>query len=615
MYIAERETGIDRRQIAISTLVLLLAAAILILHAGDTSLWEDEFYTVHHISGRLDQLLLDRELNWPPLYYLPLYVWMRLAGPHDVILRMTGVFYGLLGTTCFFQIGRRLGGRRTGWLAALLFATSSYTLYFLLELRGYALLLPLIGLVLWLHLRWLSHPTWRRALFYVVGLVALWYTQYAALIITVILGGHVLLTAPRRLLRWLPMPLVAAAAFLPLWGQFIEAMQVRAYVFAVNGTLPAYFLQGPEMMFRAYSGGQPVLFVMLILLVLGGLVLLMWRGPRSVRLTVLWLAGWGLAVPALAYLLRARVGLYTERYLTFTVPGLIVLLALGLGALPVPLRRIGVLLVLASAVFAWQPFHFRPAYSDSPPIRDLVRELADRLAPGEVLVVDPGCTCGDPLGWWYYESLYMPGGRAIPRVTDPADAPGGVWYLSRQGSRDAALQAAVADGRLYTEFWGPWYFIVEHYEAPPLVQGYRVGETIRFQGASFVPRGPYMPGDVLTVRTWWAVDAPPERDYSLGLHLLDASGRLVAQVDSGPVGDLTPGQTSAWQPGELYRDDRVLQIPWRVPMGRYVVLLFVYYWEDGLPLPLEEAAPQRDGGLLLGTAWVDTWAGYGILPH
>ncbi len=597
-------------RIWITTLILLLAAALLILHAGDLSIWEDEAYTVHHISGSFEQLFRDRELMWPPTYYLLLYPWMRLVGPYDVLLRLVGAGAGLLGTAFMFRAGRRLGSLWIGWLAALLFATSSYVLYFLLELRGYNLMLMFIALAIWMHLRWLAWPSWRRAVPYGLALIGLWYSQYAGLLVTALFGIHVLLSAPRRLPRWLAIALIVAAAYLPWWPTFIDASQVRANV--LTAELPSYFLQGPGMMVEAYSAGHPILFVILVIMTAGGIALLL-RQDRRRWVAVLWLLGWGVGVPAAAYVLRESAGLYTSRYLTFTIPGTILLLALGLGSLPDRARSISFALALALALFAWNPFAFRPSYSDSPPVRDLVREMAARLKPGEALVMDPGCNCGIPLIWWYYESLYMPGGRPIPRAEDPSDVAGGVWYLSRQGAQDAALRQAAGEGRLYTGFWGPWYFIAEHYEAPPLRSSYRVGEGIRFRGAAVTPERPYRPGDTLTVESWWAVDQPPNRDYSIGLQMLDGEGRLIAQTDGGPAGPFTPPQTSAWQPGTLYRDDRALQIPYQTPMGAYKLRLVVYFWEDGLPLPVVSPEGVEQDSLPLGAIWVDSWGGYNLL--
>jgi len=136
-----------------------------------------------------------------------------------------------------------------------------------------------------------------------------------------------------------------------------------------------------------------------------------------------------------------------------------------------------------------------------------------------------------------------------------------------------------------------------------------LGDALRFRGHS-IPTGTlYRTGDTLTVRTWWSVDAPLERDYSIGLHLIDSKGNLVAQVDSGPTGRFTPDRTSLWMPGEVYRDDRQLRIPWCLLTGSYQVRLVVYGWWDGGRLaPGDSPSHKPDDSLLLEPITVASFA-------
>ncbi len=589
-----------------TVLVLLVAATAIFSHVDDLSMWEDEMFSIQHASGSLELVFRDPELMWPPGYYLLLHPWMKVVGWNDLAVHTLGALLGMLAVACFFQAGRRLRSTWTGWLVALLVVTSNYTLYFFLEARGYSLVLLLGGLAVWMHLRWLNRPTRRRAIPYLLAIIGLWYVQYAGLLITAILGGHVLMAAPRRLQRWLALIAIVSLAYLPMWPQFFQAMRVRA---AITDSLPSYYLHGPEEVYRAYSAGHDLLLAVILALAAGGLYLLLRYRRREYSAAVLWLAGWGIGVPVFAYITRYDLALHTARYLMWTAPGLLLLAGLGLARLPRRWRWGAVALGLLLALLPWNPFAFRPAYSDSPPIRDLLRWLGPRFQPGDVLVTDPGCICGESLTWWYYQNLYFPGGRPIPRAADPGAVDGTVWYLSRQGSQDPALKAAVQAGRIETEFWGPWYFIVEHYEAPPLSPGFRLGDAVRYRGAAIDPAGPYRPGDTIRVESWWVVDRALNRDYSFSLQVIDEQGRLVAQNDSGPLGPFTPVQTSFWQPDRPYRDDRSVILPWGLSMGTYQLHLAIYYWEDGQRLPPEPGAPQHENCLLLATFRVISWAG------
>jgi hypothetical protein len=64
------------------------------------------------------------------------------------------------------------------------------------------------------------------------------------------------------------------------------------------------------------------------------------------------------------------------------------------------------------------------------------------------------------------------------------------------------------------------------------------------------------------------------------VHLVDASGRKVAQSDRQPGGVYYP--STLWRPGERLRDDHTLSLPADTPPGRYTLLVGLYALaEDG----------------------------------
>src|SRR4029079_1974972 len=79
----------------------------------------------------------------------------------------------------------------------------------------------------------------------------------------------------------------------------------------------------------------------------------------------------------------------------------------------------------------------------------------------------------------------------------------------------------------------------------------------------------------LTVTPSWDVRAAPAADYQVFLHVLDAAGRRVAQVDVAPGGaDFPP--TSAWQPGRQIAVPLPIALPPRLPRGDYRIALGLY---------------------------------------
>jgi len=585
--------GMDNRRKVVlwsSLGVLLISAFALISHADELSIWSDEMWSVFHSSKSVTQILLDRDVTWPFTYYLALHGWSRVASWNDFVLHAFGVFAGVLTVAFMIQAGRRLLSPTAGLLAALAFGTSSYALYFLLELRGYSLMLLTEAAFVYCYLRWRKNPSLRRSAVLWLSQVAMLYTQFILVVILMLAALHLLLTMPRRFLRWLIITLLTGVAFLPLLPQFLRGVNLRSTV-GDNGSLPSYFLYGFDSFYRAYSAHWDIWFAVLLGLV--GLGLL-WAVRRFGWLTLLWLLIWGVGIPLAAYIEREHFAAFTTRYLSFTMPAAFLLIGAGLAALPRRTYLIGAATLLILALAPWQPFDHRPKYSDYVPTRDFMREMARAFQPGDYLVVDPSLQNQvDSLEWWYYKTLYFPSGN-FQIAPDGAKAGRRVWYLVRQGSDHSAIAASVQQGRLMRSFWGPWYFIATLYEAPPLAQGIRFGDTMRFRGADVVRTPVVHAGDTLDVTLWWSTDEALKLNYSISMQLLDSSGRLITQVDRPPQGDGTPEQISTWQPNMLYLDHRRIEIPYHLADGQYRIELIVYqYWDNVRLMPETGASPDR----------------------
>ncbi len=73
------------------------------------------------------------------------------------------------------------------------------------------------------------------------------------------------------------------------------------------------------------------------------------------------------------------------------------------------------------------------------------------------------------------------------------------------------------------------------------------------------------------------------RDYSVGAFLFDGEGRVIQEVHGPP--DPTypvdaPWETSRWQVGEIYYEDREFETPYPLARQELELRLAVYYWEE-----------------------------------
>ncbi len=81
-------------------------------------------------------------------------------------------------------------------------------------------------------------------------------------------------------------------------------------------------------------------------------------------------------------------------------------------------------------------------------------------------------------------------------------------------------------------------------------------------------------GDTLPVRLVWSATVQPTRDYTLFVHLVDATGVPLAQNDRPPLNDFYP--TGAWEPGIWVEERYALHLPATIAPGEYRLISGLY---------------------------------------
>jgi mannosyltransferase len=233
---------------------LLVGAAALRLATLDVqSFWYDEAYvpvhTLHPSLGATLASVVHRE-NTPPLWYVVVWAWSRVAGTGEVALRLPSALAGVATVALAWGIGRELTGHRTTAVAtAALVAANPLLVWYSQEARAYALFVALAALATWCWLRADATPTpGRLAAFAASAAVAL-ATHYFA----VFLVAPMCLWLLRRRERWRMVASAVAAiaavgaALVPLalaqgghGTQWIGAWALASRLEAI----PQYYLTG-----------------------------------------------------------------------------------------------------------------------------------------------------------------------------------------------------------------------------------------------------------------------------------------------------------------------------------------------------------------------------------
>ena len=84
---------------------------------------------------------------------------------------------------------------------------------------------------------------------------------------------------------------------------------------------------------------------------------------------------------------------------------------------------------------------------------------------------------------------------------------------------------------------------------------------------------------------YWRARQKPDFDYSAFVHLVDGSGRMVAQDDHAP-GTQRHYSPTAWWPGDVIVDEYVITWPGQLAPGVYHFRIGVYNWITGERLPI-----------------------------
>ena len=101
---------------------------------------------------------------------------------------------------------------------------------------------------------------------------------------------------------------------------------------------------------------------------------------------------------------------------------------------------------------------------------------------------------------------------------------------------------------------------------------------------------------VLDVSLRWLPTQALGRDYSVFVHVLDRTGKLVAQADGPPAGGQWP--TRYWLAGIPVEDTRIVELPAGVPAGRYMVAAGLYRLDNGERLKASPEGPEPDSALV-----------------
>jgi 4-amino-4-deoxy-L-arabinose transferase-like glycosyltransferase len=142
--------------------------------------------------------------------------------------------------------------------------------------------------------------------------------------------------------------------------------------------------------------------------------------------------------------------------------------------------------------------------------------------------------------------------------------------------------------------WGALFNALSHPAAVdrPLARDVNLhaGDAIELVRYALVS-GSVSRGDDIRMTAHWRALAQPKSNYTVFVHLLDATGTLRAQKDSPPLNNARP--TSVWDAGEWLEDRYTVAVPDDARPGQYMLEIGLYDSATGTRLPLRDSAGNR----------------------
>jgi mannosyltransferase len=531
-----------------------------------------------------------------PLWFALFWAWQQAAGSSEFAARLLSILLMMLTLALVYRIGRRwFGGARGGLFAVGILGVNSYFFIYTLEIRPYPLVMLTAALSMWCFERWLARSTPRAAAAYGLTLALALYVHYFLAFLVAAQFLYLLLMAGltrARLVQFVGAAALGFALWLPWLPNFFSQLVVlrrlaeeagAVYGLGIGTTSTAEPTNAATLgrLVQIATNGIPVVYGAALLL--GILAALRGLIRRVYGLAL----AWALAVPAVALALNLVMAVYAQRYVSYLSIGLALAVGAALGSVQQRRLRLAALAVFIGAN-VW-------ALGGQLPVRIPYRDLFAAMSAeaGEVVYFTRAGE-DDPFVLWQVRAYLSPefqvildGDMSAVETARRAWFVTGDWFNPAVRADFERLESTHPVQMVLGQCSRAWCYLAQLMEAPPAAEPTRFGGVLPFRGADIDAVTP----EATRVRLWWQTDAPIRLDYSIGLHLRDSAGNLVAQSD-GAIAHygVETVQTSQMQPGRIYIDHRTLALPPGLPDGQYPLELVVYQSWDGLRLTLPSGA-------------------------
>jgi len=398
----------QKRAVGWLLILLIIGCWLRVWGVGRNDLWFDEVFARNlATSNSLWDIARNQGIGdlHPPLYFMLLHSWIRLAGDSPVALRMLSALAVMLAIPAYYHLARLLFEERAGRIALILAVLSPLPIYYGQEARNYSLSILFGTYAAWGLVALLRGKRYGAPL-YIAAAVAGMYAHYFNGLALAAVHLWIVLYAParRQWRRWLSADVVIALLFAPQLIQWVSQLQAISTSYWIPKPNPAAPIT--TLTFLLFGMTLPrIVDIIGIVVVIAALAIItldmVRRAPRRVR-PYWWLCIGTVIVMLLGVMAISliRSSIYLDKSFAVLSPFLISALAAGVAYArkpsPAPYLVYAVMLLMGIGLAN----HILSPDPAKPPFRTIAADLSQRPDSANVPILLLHDAASLPIGYY-----------------------------------------------------------------------------------------------------------------------------------------------------------------------------------------------------------------------
>lgn len=385
------------RQITIPVWVLYLIPFLIFIvnvvyksiFLGSREISIDEPFTLFYSQMPLGEIIsmLPSENN-PPLHFLIMHGWIKLAGIDPFPARILSMVFGSMSAVMIYLVGKQFLSRSTGITAALLFTFSNFNTYLSQEVRVYSLFICLTLISAYLLLQISQSFNRKRFILLILVNILLIYSHFFSFLLLFAEYLFVCLVPAMRKQLMKPFAWMAMILFLSYIPYLF--IVINRFLASSSDTWlePPVFSSLYNLLWKFCNQPVPTVIVIgMLALALGKFFITLKRSHQPLNIVVLFICIWFLVPVLLAFSVSFFIPVFYEKYLSFTAPALYLLVA----QVPFSISKNNILgftlslILMAGFILTTTP---RPNVSSI--LEKLVKDLHYIRHDGDPVLITPG---------------------------------------------------------------------------------------------------------------------------------------------------------------------------------------------------------------------------------